>query len=226
MIILEELYLKLHLINGSPNGRKVLSVVHHLGLDIDLVWIDLFAGANMTKDYLALNPNGQAPTLVDGDFVLWESNAINTYLCGKSTGQTLYPNDLQTQADINRWLSWELAHYNRSLGIIAFQAVAKPSFGLGDPNQALIDYFVEQFDRYGAVLDQHLSDRDFVVGNDWTLADYALGHIEMFQEAMPIDWSKFPNLVRFYQRLRDNPHWVASAANSPEEIGRAPVNAK
>jgi glutathione S-transferase len=216
--------MQLHLINGSPNGRKVLSVAHHLGLDIEPVWIDLFAGENMAEEYLALNPNGQTPTLVDGDFVLWESNAINLYLCTKSENQSLYPADYKRQADINRWLSWELAHYNRALGIIAFQAVAKPAFGLGEPNQALVDHFVEQFDRYGAVLNNHLAERDFVVGNDWTIADYALGHIEMFQEAMPIDWSKFKHLVRFYERIRNNPHWAASAAASPNEIGRVPTD--
>lgn len=218
--------MELHLINGSPNGRKVLSVIDHLGIrpDIKLVWLDLFGGQTQSPDYRRLNPSGLSPTLVDGDFVLWESNAINMYLCEKAGNKSLYPTDPKGRADIHRWLSWELAHYNKCLGVISFQAVAKPSFGLGNPNMPVVDYFVEDFDRFGSVLDQQLSSRNHVVGEDWTIADYALGHVEMFQEAMPIDWSKYPNLVAFYERLRANPHWQSSAAKDPSEIGRVPKN--
>ena len=77
--------MELHLINGSPNGRKVLSVVNHLGLNPTLVWLDIFAGDTQHPDFLAHNPNGLSPVLIDGDFTLWESNAINTYLCSKNS---------------------------------------------------------------------------------------------------------------------------------------------
>ncbi len=214
--------IKIHLINGTTSCRKVQAVISHLNLAVEPIWLDFFEGDNMDQDYRSLNPAGHVPTLVDGDFILWESNAINIYLCQQVKGQTLYPDDLRIQADINRWLCWELAHYNRSLSIISFEAVAKPSFNLGEPNQGLIEHFTKVFDRYAPVLNQHLSGRDFVVGNDWTIADYALGQAEMFQEAMPIEWSKYPNLVRYYQQLRHNPHWVASAPISHQEMGKCP----
>ncbi|KIC20938.1 glutathione S-transferase family protein [Leisingera sp. ANG-Vp] len=214
--------MKLYLINGSPNGRKVLSVVNHLGISPEIEWLDIFGGQNRTEEYLALNPNGLAPTLVDGDLVLWESNAINVYLCETTPGQTLLPTDPAGRATVMKWLCWDLAHYNKALGAVAFEAVAKPKFlGSSDINQPVIDYFTERFDRYGPILDQHLADRDFVAGDSWTIADYALGHVEMFQQLVPIDWNRFPNLVRFYDRLRDNPNW-ASTMPKPGEVGKIP----
>lgn len=213
--------MKLYLINGSPNGRKVLSVVRHLKLEPELIWLDIFNGDTQNKEYLKLNPNGQSPTLIDGELILWESNAIITYLCEITTNQRLLPESPAARAEILKWLCWDLAHFNKALGAIAFQAVAKPAFGLGETNRSIVDFYVQEFDRYGPVLEAHLKNRDFVVGNDWTLVDYALGHIEMFQEAMPIEWERFPNIIRFYQRLRQNPHWISTQA-APDEIGRTP----
>ncbi len=215
--------MKLYLINGSPNGRKVLSVVRHLGLEPELIWLDMFEGATQDPEYLKLNPNGQSPTLVDGELVLWESNAINTYLCEVTANQSLLPTNAADKAQVLKWLCWDLAHFNKALGVIAFQAVAKPAFGLGESNQAVIDFYKEEFDRYGPVLEAHLENRKFVVGDDWTLADYALALVEMFQPAMPIDWQRFPNIVRFYERMRENPHWASTQA-IPEEVGRKPSN--
>ncbi|WP_415887781.1 glutathione S-transferase family protein [Neptuniibacter sp. QD37_6] len=215
--------MKLYLINGSPNGRKVLSVVRHLGLTPELIWLDIFAGDTQTEEYLKLNPNGLSPTLVDNEVVLWESNAINTYLCETTTNQSLLPVHAAGKAEVLKWLCWELAHFNKALGVIAFQTVAKPSFGLGETNQAIVDFYTEEFNRYGPVLEKHLEDREFIVGDDWTLADYALGHVEMFQPAMPIEWERFPNIVHFYDRIRGNAHWALTQA-APDEIGRKPAD--
>ncbi|MBV8156778.1 MAG: glutathione S-transferase N-terminal domain-containing protein, partial [Dyella sp.] len=57
--------------------RRVLALVKYLGVDADCIEVEAKRGALKTPEYLALNPNGKAPTLVDGDFVLWESSAIN-----------------------------------------------------------------------------------------------------------------------------------------------------
>lgn len=217
--------MKVYFVNGSPNSRKVWAVSRHLGIELDIQWLDFTKGETRDPAFLRLNPNGMVPVLVDGEFVLWESNAINTYLACSVDGQTLFPDDPQTRADITRWLCWELAHYNKALGITAFQSVAKPAFGLGDPDRHLIDTFVEQFHRFAAVLERHLDGRHFLVGDDWTLADYAVGHVEVFIERVPIDLDAYPNISAFYQRLRDNPHWAATAPARPEETGRIPAAA-
>ena len=84
---------------------------------------------------------------------------------------------------------------------------------------------MEQYHRFAAVLERHLEGRRFLVGDDWTLADYAVGHVEVFIDRVPIDLSRYPNISAFYQRLRDNPHWAATAPARPEETGRVPAAA-
>ena len=74
--------MELHTVGGSPNSRKVEAVIDHLALEVAIVRHD-FAGLRR-PEYLALNPNGMVPTLVDGAFVLWEANAIMQYLADKA----------------------------------------------------------------------------------------------------------------------------------------------
>ena len=122
--------MELHTFVGSPNSRKVEAVIDHLGLDVEIVHHDFAGGALRRSDYLAVNPNGMVPTLVDGSFILWESNAIMQYLADKAGNDTLFPRDLQRRTDVVRWQFWEQAHFNRAFGTLAFEAVAKPALNL------------------------------------------------------------------------------------------------
>jgi glutathione S-transferase len=91
-----------------PISTRVLAIValkHHLGLDCELHPIDLGRGDQLTREYLALNPNRKMPTLTDGEFVLWESNAILFYMAAKRPKSGLWPSDLRGQADVLRWLA-------------------------------------------------------------------------------------------------------------------------
>jgi glutathione S-transferase len=76
--------MKLYYVVGSPNCRNVHAVLNHLQLEVERVYFDFFAGDLRQPDYLALSPNGKVPTLVDGDLVLSESNAIMQYLADKA----------------------------------------------------------------------------------------------------------------------------------------------
>ena len=131
--------MKLYAIVGSPNSRKVLSVIHHLGIDVEIEYLDLFQGQHKTLEYTALNPNGMVPTLVDGDLNLWESNAIIQYLADKAGSDELFPTDSKKRADVVRWQCWELAHFNQAFGTLAFESVAKPSFMDMPSNEAVIE---------------------------------------------------------------------------------------
>ena len=129
--------MKLKYVVGSPNCRKVHAVIDRLGLSVDFEYLDFFTGDLRGDGYTELNPNGMVPTLIDGDFTLWESNAINVYLAGRQ--QTpMYPDDPRTRADIIRWLCWELAHYNRAFGSLAFETIAKPAFMQMQPDPGVV----------------------------------------------------------------------------------------
>jgi glutathione S-transferase len=213
--------IKLQYVVGSPNCRKVHAVIAHLGIEVEFQYLDFFAGDLRESGYTALNPNAMVPTLVDGDFTLWESNAINVYLASKQS-TPLFPADSRTRADIVRWLCWELAHYNRALGALAFETVAKPLLLKMPSDEAAVGFARRDLARFAPVLEQHLRNRRHVVGENVTLADYAVGHLEGFKRMVPFDWSPFPAINAFYERLADNQHWAATAARDPAAIGRRP----
>ena len=213
--------MKLYAIVGSPNSRKVLSVVSHLGLDIEVEYLDLFQGQHKTPEYLAINPNGMVPALTDGDLKLWESNAIIQYLADKAGDRQLLPTEPAERAEIVRWLYWELAHFNQAFGTLAFEAVAKPSFMDLPGNDAVMTWAKDNLLRFAPVLEQQLTDRDYICGDHITLADYAMIHVEFFKEAIPFDWSAYPQLNAYFERMRQSPHWLATAPQSREAIGKA-----
>ena len=212
--------MKLYAIVGSPNSRKVLAVINHLGIDVEIEYLDLFAGDNYQTDYIALNPNAMVPTLIDGDLNLWESNAINQYLADKAGDENLYPKKLALRADIARWQSWELAHFNQAFGTLAFESVAKPNFMDMQGNAALIEWSKDKLARFSQVLNAHLQHRSYMVGDSITLADYSIIHVEFFKEMIPFDWTPYPYLNEYFNRMRQSPHWSATAPASTELIGR------
>ncbi len=95
--------MKLYHFPHSPNTRKVLAVINYLELDTELEMVNLVTGEQMKPEFIQLNPNHKIPTLEDGDFSLWESNAIMQYLATQKPGNKLWPSDSKVQADISRW---------------------------------------------------------------------------------------------------------------------------
>ena len=214
--------MKLYAIVGSPNSRKVLAVVRHTGIELDIEYLDLFQGDTQNSAYKALNPNAMVPTLIDGDLQLWESNAINQYLAEKSDNNSLFPVGVAVRADIVRWLSWELAHFNQAFGTLALEAVAKPKFMNMAGDEAIINWSKNQLNRFATVLNNHLRDRDYIVGDDITIADYSMIHIEFFKEAIPFDWAPYEHLNAYFERMRLSPHWAKTAPESLDAMGRIP----
>src|SRR5205085_3268747 len=126
--------MKLYGFPPSPNTWKVRAVAAHLGLPLELQFVDLTKGQQRTPDYLALNPTGRTPTLVDGDFTLWESTAIMQYLAGRSAN-SLWPENARTRADITRWQCWGLAHWSaEACQPLTFQRLVKKILNLGPPD--------------------------------------------------------------------------------------------
>jgi len=216
--------MKLHYVVGSPNCRKVHAVVNHLGLaeEIEVEWLDFFEGGTRTAQFAQLNPNTMVPGLRDGDFVLWESNAIMQYLADRSPDETLLPRDPRRRADVVRWQCWELAHYNKALGVLSFETIAKPGFMGAEPDAGLVAWSKQELSRFAAVLDRHMATRTCAVGDTITIADYSLAHLEGFKEQVPFDWSAYPHLNAYYERMRAVPHWAKTAPPSREAIGRRP----
>ena len=212
--------MKLYLIPTSPNSRKVLAVVHHLRLAPEIAHLDFARGDTAKPEFLALNPNGMVPVLVDGTFRLWESNAINQYLVEKAGGSPLFPRDPQIRADITRWQFWEQAHLNRAFGTLIFESVIKPKFGMGEASAGLVEFCLRETGRFAKVLEAHLAGRSTLVGNDITLADYAMVCLEKYRGMTPFDWSPFPNINRYFDQVRETEAWIKAAPPEPAPAER------
>lgn len=214
--------MRLHTFVGSPNGRKVEAVINHLNLAVEVEYHDVFDGGLRTPDYLALNPNAMAPTLVDGSFVLWESTAIMQYLADRANGDALFPRDPRRRADVVRWQCWELAHFNRAFGTIVLEVLVNPSLGRGPTNEALVAVARVDLARLAPVLDGHLADRRHLVGDGITIADYSMICLEPYKEAIRFDWTPYPHLNAYFDRMRRVEAWARTAPVDSGAVGRKP----
>jgi glutathione S-transferase len=193
----------------------VLAVANHLGLDYEIRFIDLPKGAQKNPQYAALNPNMRMPTLKDGDYVVWESNAIGQYLAGKKPDAGLLPRDERARLDVTRWQFWDLAHWDPACAVFAFEYVAKPLFrGIKEPDMAAIEKGTEMFHRAAAVLNSQLKGKRFVTGDALTLADFSLGPPMNFAEMAHYPIEPYGEIKRWYATLRALPAWQKTLAQS------------
>jgi glutathione S-transferase len=217
--------MKLYTFVGSPNGRKAEAVIRHLGLPVEIEYLDFLAGELGRPEYRALNPNAKVPTLVDGFFTLWESGAILIYLAESGSDMSLFPRGIKVRTDVIRWLIWEQAHFNRAFGEIVFESLIKPQFGLGPTNETWVEAARGNLARYAAVLDQHVRDRPWLVGDGLTIADFAVAPLESYRARMPFDWSPYPAANAYLDRVSALEAWRSTAPKSPDAVGRRPVAA-
>jgi len=203
--------MKLYVIHGAPNCRKVQAVAALLGIELELVALSLRDGDAAKPDYLAINPNGYTPTLVDGELTLWESNAIKQYLCEHTPGNTLFPADAVVRADIARWQFWEAANLQRIVHAFFHENVLKPTY-LGQPTDvARVAALLEPFHRFAAILDRHLRGRRFVVGEQWTLADFSIAAAFCYAAPAKLPWERYNEIRRWYGGIDALPEWQATA---------------
>src|SRR6202167_2782225 len=166
--------MKLYGFAPSPNTWQVRALAAHIGVPLDFVPLDFTKGDTKTPAFLAINPTGRTPALVDGDFKLWETLAIMQYVAGKKAN-SLWPDDARARADITRWQSWNLAHWNRDAWApVLSERLVKKILNLGPPDEAVIAKAVEAFNKEAAMLDAHLAKQPYLVGKEMALADFAV----------------------------------------------------
>ena len=199
--------LKLHVFPPSPRGFKVLVVAHQLGLDYEFVFCDLTKGDQKSAAYTALNPNQRMPTLEDGDFKLWESNAIVQYLATKKWESGLLPRDERGRADVSRWQFWESTTWDPACAILIFERAVKRLFGGGAPDPVEVEKGLQRFNRAASVLDAHLRGRQYVCGDHLTIADLSLCGYLFWPDEIGVDWGAYPNIRDWLARIAATPRF-------------------
>lgn len=190
----------------TMNPRKVCALAKYLDLPVEHVRVDLRKGEHRTPDFLAMNPNGKVPVLVDGDLVLWESTAIMVHLAVKA-GSDLWPADAPGQVEVLRWLCWDLTHFSRHGSALYFENLIKRYIGRGEPEPAAVEEATGFFRNFAAVLDAHLATRDFVAGEKLSVADFSVGVLLPWAREIRLPIEDFPNIVRWHERMMALPGW-------------------
>jgi GST-like protein len=187
--------------NASPNPTKVALFLEEAGLEYEPHPIDTRKGEQFDAAYLAINPNGKVPAIVDGDATVFDSNAILLYLAEK-TGKFRPP---ETPANRGQLLSW-LMFVATGVGPYAGQAVHFKHFAPEKVAYAHGRYEFEALRHYG-VLDAHLAGRRYMVGETYTIVDMNVwGWARMIPFVVGAEaWAKFPNLKRLVDEIEARP---------------------
>jgi glutathione S-transferase len=203
--------MKLYNADLSPNALRVRAVAFELGIELEMVDIDIRAGDTKTEAFLALNPNGKVPVLEDGDFVLWESRAINTYLASLKPERGLYPDDPKTRAKVDQWSYWQAIHLGPAMQRISFERVVKKALGRGEPNEEAIAGQIKDTEQFLGVFEIGLGDNDWIAG-DLTVADFALATTFQYRKPAKISLDAFPKVEAWISRMDERESWQKAIA--------------
>jgi glutathione S-transferase len=194
---------KLHGFPMSPNTRRALLMLEECGAPYELVAVDLMSGAHRAPAYLALNPTGRVPSLVDGDFTLWESNAILEYLAAAHPQARLGGESPADTGEIARWTFMNAAHLSPNVARIFAHTIRLPP-------EKRIPQLVEdaraEVDRSVAALEERLATRECLAGR-FTIAEVSIAPTLANAAMLSIDLSRFPRASAWLARITARPAW-------------------
>jgi glutathione S-transferase len=189
---------------------RVRWTLQELEVDFEASTVNLLAGEHRQPAFLAINPAGKIPALVDGDLVLTESVAIAVYLADKYPDKKLIPVDLEQRAQHNRWLLFTATELEQPLWRITRHTNLYPENKRLPGDVALAR---EEFTAMAGVLDAHMHGRQFVVGNTVTVADFVL--------AYTLDWANEVQLLAAFPPLQDYMKRMYARPRAPLRIAEA-----
>jgi glutathione S-transferase len=189
---------------NSVNVQKVLWCLAELDLAYERIDAGMAFGKNNEPAYLAMNPNGRVPTLVEGDFVLWESNSVMRYLAmAHGRGSPIYPEAPKRRAGVDRWLDWTLSTVQPVDRPVFWALVRTPP---DKRDMAAIQKDVDAEAVVWRIADAQLASRRFIEGDDFTLADIALGaYARRWLGVEGVSKPKLAHLDRWFAQFATRP---------------------
>ncbi len=190
---------------SSANVQCVMWCLAELNLPFERIDAGLTYGVNNTPEFLAMNPNGTIPTLIDGDNPpLWESAAIVRYLANRYAGDSFWPKDAVARANVDRWAEWGKVSVQMSFNGPIFWKVIR---SLANRTDNALVAAVKHFENKLWIADEQLAKHTYLVGEDLTLADIQFGHILYRYYELEIDREHIPNVRRYYDMLCTMQHF-------------------
>jgi len=201
---------------GPTRSIRVRWTLQELGVEFESVIVNLIAGENRRPEFLAINPAGKLPVLVDGPLVLTESVAIVLYLAEKYPEKRFIPSSLEQRGQTYRWLLFAATELEQPLWRISRHTNIYPEEQRLPGDVAIAR---REFKDMAAILEKHMREREFVVGDGPTVAD--------FVTAYTLDWGDmvklldgFPALTAYMKRMYARPKAPLRIAEAFARINR------
>lgn len=199
---------------SSPNSRKVRALAYELELKPSYVSLDIFRGEHKKSlELAAKNPNRKLPVLEHDGLVLWESNAILSYLAAQRPERDLSPTSPRRRAEVERWLYWQTAHLGPAVTKVAVERFMKKITGRGEPDPSLVEAGVAEFAMHTAVLDRALDGREYVA-DTLSVADFALWGYFALRGVAQLDVSSYPHVSAWLSRIEARSSVKAAMADA------------
>jgi glutathione S-transferase len=196
--------MRLHGFPMSPNTRRAQLGLEEAAIEYELVPVDLMSGEQRSETYRALNPTARVPALVDGDFILWESNAILEYVAALRPEKMLGPVNARERAELSRWMFMNAAHLSPAVAHIFAHTLRLPEDQripkLVENGRAEIARCLEPFNTRLAVGSEFILDR-------LTIADLSIAPVLTIAPMLGLDLSIYPHVVEWQSRLASRPSW-------------------
>jgi GST-like protein len=188
---------------GTPNGHKISIALEEMGLDYQIIPINILENDQFQSDFLAISPNNKIPAIVDQDgpnhqaISIFESGAILQYL-GRKTG-LFYPSDEVKRIQVEQWLMWQMGGLGPMLG-------QNHHFSRFAPERIAYatDRYVNESKRLYGVLNKQLVGQDYVAG-EYSIADMAIFPWLLRHEWQQIDLDDYPEVSKYIDRLNERP---------------------
>jgi glutathione S-transferase len=188
----------------SGNSYKVRLFLSLLNLDFEWIKVDLMKAENKSPEYLALNPFGQVPMLIDGETKLADAQAILVYLARQYGGEEWLPSDALPLAQVIRWLS-------TTAGEVRQGPENARLYHLFKVNNINIERATQKTEYILTQLDKHLSDRTWLEFERPTIADVAVFPYVALVRDGKIDPSSYLNVLAWIERIKHLPHYIPMA---------------
>ena len=191
--------MRLYSFTITPNNRKVEAFVKHFDLPVDVHHVSFKDRETQSEEYLAINPMGKVPALVDDDLKLWESNAILTYLATLFPQTDCLPSDPKGRADVDRWLHWQSCHLMPAMGALK----------VADEKD------VDAVTPLLKILEQQLDGRAFLLG-ELSVVDFAVSAYLMTKMGRKLDYSECPQVAAWVERMANQKGFVETQVKMPK----------
>jgi glutathione S-transferase len=197
---------------GTPPTRalRVIWLLNELGLEYEMLPVDILQGENKQQDFLTLNPAGKVPVLVDGSLVVTESAAIQLYLADKNPQAGFIPEAVEDRAQMYRWIFFLVTEIEQPLWRIARHSFVYPEEKRLPQDVSLAR---QECVEMVAVLERHMEKREFMVGDRLSVADFNAAYI--------LDWANEEKMLDGAPRLREYLRSMYARPTAPPTIAEA-----